>query len=85
MYNKSLIKKKANATSFWIDTIKNQNNITSNQGEDYQNEDALDSSDLNKNNDILQQIRKIMGNLEYSDADDELDENILNDQKGNKH
>ena len=35
--------------------------------------DDLDTSDPNKNLEILQQIRKIMGNLELSDIDDEVD------------
>jgi hypothetical protein len=36
--------------------------------------DELDESDMNKNSEILQQIRKIMGNLELSDIEDDSEE-----------
>ena len=70
---------KIDATSFWFDSKQNIEDMTSQLNEENEeNEDEeLNSSDLNKNNEILQQIRKIMGNLELSDAEDEENEDKL--------
>ena len=71
---------KIDATSFWFDSKQNIEDMTSqlNEENEEENEDEeLNSSDLNKNNEILQQIRKIMGNLELSDAEDEENEDKL--------
>lgn len=59
-------------TSFWMDSGQHieEDEICKDSDE----EQLCDNSDLNKNSEILQQIRKIMGNLELSDLDDEDDE-----------
>ena len=66
-------------TSFWMESGHHidEDELASKASED---EDQCDNSDFNKNSEILQQIRKIMGNLELSDLDDD-DETDLK-QKG---
>lgn len=72
-------------TSFWLDS-KNQESVDNpdEETDDYVDTrentatgpdlDDLDESDMDKNSEILQQIRRIMGNLELSDIEDESEE-----------
>ena len=70
-----------NSTSFWVDSRQQQQHQQHNQSESQQqqqhstvNELDEESDSANKNSEILMQIRKIMGKLELSDAEDEEDE-----------
>jgi coiled-coil alpha-helical rod protein 1 len=79
----------SDASSFWLDSRKNVNDTDSLINNQEENIDYSNSKDYNKNSEILNQIRKIMGNLEMSDSED-LDENTLkkndlnNDKTGKK-
>ncbi len=69
-------------TSFWLSSkeksacdeeeVENKYVDTNNRDEET---DEFDESDSNKDSEILQQIRKIMGNLELSDIEDESENN----------
>lgn len=65
--------KQTELTSFWLDS-KSENidaEVELTSSGNYENNEDINSSDLDKNKEILQQIRKIMGNLELSDEDEE--------------
>lgn len=75
-------------TSFWMESgqqieEEEEEELISKASE---HEDQCENSDFNKNSEILQQIRKIMGNLELSDLDDDDQDNDHNEtdfkQKG---
>lgn len=81
--------KKSELTSFWLDSKQNEADLSddeiiveqetqmpSSSLENDQKEQDLqeDISDSARNDEILQQIRRIMGNLELSDVEDEPDE-----------
>lgn len=74
-------------TSFWLDSKQSVEEPTQNYDEeddeeefiDKNNNEDLNDSDLNKNAEILSQIRRIMGNLELSDV--ELDNTDLKQSK----
>ncbi|CAF0853387.1 unnamed protein product [Brachionus calyciflorus] len=84
--------KEHEVTSFWldskqqieVDSDEEQSQIKTNKELDLDEE--LNTSDMNKNTEILQQIRRIMGNLELSDVDDEEDDdnNSQNESVKNK-
>ncbi len=64
-------------TSFWLSSKENINVCDDEDADDYVDtnnfgeEENEDNDDTNKNSEILQQIRRIMGNLELSDIEDE--------------
>ena len=63
-----------NVTSFWLDSKHNIEETCVGQV-DKTNQDDMENSEMHKNSEILQQIRKIMGNLELSEIEDDFDEN----------
>jgi hypothetical protein len=79
----SLKNETTEVTSFWLDSKLENNAENPEEEDDYVDtknntasgeSDELDESDMNKNSEILQQIRKIMGNLELSDIEDDSEE-----------
>jgi len=80
----------SDSSSFWLDSRKNLNDTDSLINNQEEKIDFSNSKDDNKNSEILNQIRKIMGNLEMSDSED-LDANTLkknelkNDKTGKKY
>lgn len=73
-------------TSFWVDDQKQKSqeqdrineeceeDTKCSQNEEEEMTEELNESDMHKNSEILQQIRKIMGNLELSDLEDDLED-----------
>ena len=74
-YNNASYESNANdLTSFWLNSKHSLVNLESEQSKEQEEEDIDDS--VEKNNEILQQIRKIMGDLQLSDAEEQEEEQV---------
>jgi hypothetical protein len=74
-------------TSIWLEDSKTNNNNKNNYESDLSEENMNTSnngSKIQENNDILLQIRRIMGNLELSDIeDDNIENQLINTNRNN--